>query len=145
MMATVNMNIAATFIDTLTVSRAAAVNIFSVIKRKSTIDSSSSDGLKPKDFQGVIEFKNVSFRYPARPLVKVRYDLTIFFLLKNRVHIFFIKFIITGTQQIEFYSEQRRNRCNSWKLWLWKIYMYSTCSKILRSRRRTGISFIIRE
>ncbi|XP_033224904.1 ATP-dependent translocase ABCB1-like [Belonocnema kinseyi] len=71
MMATVNMSIAVTFIDTLTISRAAAVNIFSVIKRKSIIDSSSSVGLKPRDFQGTIEFKNVTFRYPSRPLVKV--------------------------------------------------------------------------
>lgn len=35
------------------------------------IDSSSDEGIKSEKLEGSIEFVNVSFRYPARPEVKV--------------------------------------------------------------------------
>ena len=39
--------------------------------QKSQIDSSSEEGLKPSDVNGMIEFKNVTFRYPSREEVPV--------------------------------------------------------------------------
>lgn len=74
-MATVNMHIAANFIDAFAISRAAASKILSVIKQKSSIDSSSRDGLQLPDLQGKIQFKNVAFKYPSRPLVQVTHFL----------------------------------------------------------------------
>ena len=35
------------------------------------MDSSSEEGLKPDDVNGMIEFKNVTFRYPSREEVPV--------------------------------------------------------------------------
>ena len=34
--------------------------------QKSLIDSSSDEGLKPDDMSGMIELKNVVFRFPSR-------------------------------------------------------------------------------
>ena len=39
--------------------------------QKSLIDSSSDEGLKPDDMSGMIELKNVVFRFPSREEVKV--------------------------------------------------------------------------
>lgn len=52
-------------------ARGAAALVFQVIERKPIIDSSSDSGVKMKDFVGDVEFRNVSFNYPARPDVKV--------------------------------------------------------------------------
>lgn len=46
---------------------AASQKIFQTIHRIPSIDSLSEDGEKPKDIQGNIEIKNVSFIYPSRP------------------------------------------------------------------------------
>ena len=46
---------------------AAAQKIFQTIYRVPSIDSLSDAGERPKDIQGDIEFKNVSFIYPSRP------------------------------------------------------------------------------
>lgn len=55
---------------------AAAVGVMSsiqeIIERKVTIDPYSSKGKKPYSCNGRIEFKDVHFRYPSRPSVKVR-------------------------------------------------------------------------
>lgn len=72
MMGSINMGASSPFMEAFGISKAAAANVFSIIERKPLIDSMSSEGLKPTDIQGVIEFKNVSFQYPSRKEVKVR-------------------------------------------------------------------------
>ena len=60
-----------TYIEAINTARASAVQIFKVIARKSEIDSSSSEGLKPTKFEGKVQFVNVSFNYPSRKDVTV--------------------------------------------------------------------------
>ncbi|KAK7473472.1 hypothetical protein BaRGS_00035301, partial [Batillaria attramentaria] len=52
-------------------ARAAAVKVFEVIELHPLIDVSSPSGKKLENFRGVIEFRNVHFRYPARTEIKV--------------------------------------------------------------------------
>ncbi|XP_055387529.1 multidrug resistance protein homolog 49-like [Condylostylus longicornis] len=66
-----NLGLASPHIETLSVARAAAANIFQVIDRKSTIDSMSDEGLTPLNIIGDIEFKNIHFEYPSRQNVKI--------------------------------------------------------------------------
>jgi ATP-binding cassette subfamily B (MDR/TAP) protein 1 len=54
-------------IESFSKATAAAQTIFETIYREPSIDSLSTDGTKPKDLQGNIEFENVSFIYPSRP------------------------------------------------------------------------------
>lgn len=48
-------------------AQAAAQKIFQTLARIPTIDSLVDSGEKPEGIKGTIEFKNVSFIYPARP------------------------------------------------------------------------------
>ncbi|CAG8542549.1 14607_t:CDS:2, partial [Cetraspora pellucida] len=48
----------------------AGAKIFETINRIPPIDSSSQDGEKPSNYEGRIQFKNVSFVYPSRPKVQ---------------------------------------------------------------------------
>lgn len=50
---------------------AAAQELFSIIDRKSAIDSLSTTGETIPDFQGDIQLRNVRFAYPSRPDVPV--------------------------------------------------------------------------
>ncbi|XP_078519763.1 ATP-dependent translocase ABCB1-like isoform X2 [Lissotriton helveticus] len=52
-------------------SRVAAFEIYQIIKKKSLVDSSSTDGHKPDRLTGKIEFKNTLFSYPTRPDVQI--------------------------------------------------------------------------
>ena len=63
--------------QTIAISKAsaAAQEIFSIIDRKSQIDSLSVRGTKIQGFQGDIKLKNVRFAYPARPDVPVLHGL----------------------------------------------------------------------
>ena len=54
-------------IETFGKAIAAAEKIFQTIDRVPSIDSLSDKGERPKDLEGNIEFKNVSFVYPSRP------------------------------------------------------------------------------
>lgn len=63
-------NSAPNFAD-LATGRGAAAVIWKIIDEKSSIDSSSEDGLKPDSLTGQISFKNVHFSYPKRKQVKV--------------------------------------------------------------------------
>jgi ATP-binding cassette, subfamily B (MDR/TAP), member 1 len=54
-------------IENFSKATAAAQKIFQTINRIPSIDSLSDQGDRPKDLEGNIEFKNVSFIYPSRP------------------------------------------------------------------------------
>ncbi|XP_032764763.1 ATP-binding cassette sub-family B member 5 [Rattus rattus] len=58
-------------LETFTIARGAAFNIFHVIDKKPNIDNFSTAGYKPETIEGNIEFKNVSFSYPSRPSAKI--------------------------------------------------------------------------
>merc|ERR1712079_276626 len=60
-----------TYIEAINTARASAVQIYRVIARKSLIDSSSTEGIKPAKFEGNIRFVNVCFNYPSRKEVTV--------------------------------------------------------------------------
>ncbi|KAF5743847.1 putative multidrug resistance protein 1 2 [Tripterygium wilfordii] len=55
----------------------AAASIFSIIDRKSKIDSSDESGLKLESVKGEIDLRHVSFRYPARPDTQILRDLNL--------------------------------------------------------------------
>ncbi|KAK6104349.1 ABC transporter transmembrane region family protein [Brugia pahangi] len=46
-------------------ARVAAADIYKIIDRKPSIDSSSTDGIKLKEVKGLVEFRNVKFSYPT--------------------------------------------------------------------------------
>ena len=58
-------------LGTFTNARAAAVRVFEIIDRHPEIDITSPAGKTLEKLSGVIEFKDVYFRYPARPEVQV--------------------------------------------------------------------------
>ncbi|KAJ3014216.1 UNVERIFIED_CONTAM: ATP-binding cassette, sub-B (MDR TAP), member 4 [Siphonaria sp. JEL0065] len=57
-------------------ARGAAYKIFATIDRVPTIDSLSTEGEKPTQMNGKIEFKNVAFHYPTRPESKIFEDFS---------------------------------------------------------------------
>nr|XP_011463649.1 PREDICTED: ABC transporter B family member 21-like [Fragaria vesca subsp. vesca] len=52
-----------------------AASIFTILERKSKIDSSDNSGMTIENVKGEIEFHHVSFNYPSRPDVPVLNDL----------------------------------------------------------------------
>lgn len=52
------------FIEIIQMARGSAANIFAVIERKSLIDVTSEEGVKPRLFEANVSFKNVFFTYP---------------------------------------------------------------------------------
>ncbi|KAK9332421.1 P-loop containing nucleoside triphosphate hydrolase protein [Lipomyces starkeyi] len=52
-------------------ARLAAINVKKLFDRVPEIDAWSTEGAKPENFEGNIEFKDVVFRYPTRPQVRV--------------------------------------------------------------------------
>lgn len=63
--------------QTIAISKAtaAASDIFTIIDRKSQIDSLSTDGDKIEGFMGDIKLRDVRFAYPTRPDVQVLHGL----------------------------------------------------------------------
>jgi len=56
------------FLGDQAVAIAAATRLFSVVDRRPKIDSSSTEGATIKgEVQGKLEFRNITFAYPARP------------------------------------------------------------------------------
>ena len=57
----------------------AAVKTFQIMERKSAINALSKDGLVPEKIEGRIEFRDVDFVYPTRPLEQIleKFNLTI--------------------------------------------------------------------
>ncbi|KAI4999919.1 hypothetical protein ZWY2020_004508 [Hordeum vulgare] len=58
-------------------ARNSAVSVFSILDRKSKIDTSSDEGLVLENVTGDIDFSNVSFKYPSRPDVQIFSDFTL--------------------------------------------------------------------
>ncbi|OXB67674.1 hypothetical protein ASZ78_015206 [Callipepla squamata] len=58
-------------------AKMSAAHLFVLLERVPLIDSYSEEGEKPKIFGGNISFKDVAFKYPSRPEVKVLQGLNI--------------------------------------------------------------------
>ncbi|KAI9208122.1 P-loop containing nucleoside triphosphate hydrolase protein, partial [Polychytrium aggregatum] len=58
-------------------ARGAAFKIYAIIDRVPTIDSLSTEGKKPAEVTGFIQFKDVHFTYPSRPDTKILHGLTL--------------------------------------------------------------------
>lgn len=62
------------FMETFATACGSAKNVFKIIDRQPKIDSMSQDGIKlDKEIEETIEFKEVTFSYPARPDVPVSF------------------------------------------------------------------------
>jgi len=64
-------------IISLTKASSSADELFKTIDRKSAIDPLSDDGKVPSVCEGVVEIRDVSFAYPARPDITVLKSLTL--------------------------------------------------------------------
>ncbi|XP_063233075.1 ATP-dependent translocase ABCB1-like isoform X2 [Bacillus rossius redtenbacheri] len=71
MMGSMNIGIASPYFEAFGIAKGAAAKVFSVIDRKSLINSMSAEGKQPSSIEGRIQFKDVHFQYPSRPEVKV--------------------------------------------------------------------------
>nr|CAB3478026.1 unnamed protein product [Digitaria exilis] len=76
-LATIGVSQASALASDATKARDSAISIFSILDRKSKIDSSSDDGMVPENVTGNIDFNNVSFKYPSRPDVQIFSDFTL--------------------------------------------------------------------
>jgi ATP-binding cassette subfamily B (MDR/TAP) protein 1 len=82
--ASISLSTLAPNIEAFSKATAAAQKIFQTIYRIPSIDSFSDEGEKPKGLVGNLEFKNVSFIYPARPDgTSLPIILTLVMVLKN--------------------------------------------------------------
>ncbi|TPX37398.1 hypothetical protein SeLEV6574_g07885 [Synchytrium endobioticum] len=59
------------YLQAVNEAQGAAQKVFEVIGRKPALDITAKDGKVLEDVKGRIEFRNVTFRYPARPEVTV--------------------------------------------------------------------------
>lgn len=66
-----------TFVPDISESSSASNNILRLLDNVPEIDAESSDGNKIVKVKGRIEFKNVHFRYPSRPAVRVLRDFNL--------------------------------------------------------------------
>jgi ATP-binding cassette, subfamily B (MDR/TAP), member 1 len=60
-----------------TKAKDSVISIFTLVDRKSEIDSSSDEGLTLDEVKGNIDFHHVSFKYPSRPDVQIFSDFTL--------------------------------------------------------------------
>ncbi|WOL11749.1 ABC transporter B family member 4 isoform X2 [Canna indica] len=74
-MATVGISQTSALGPDSTKAKDSVASIFSIIDRKSSIDSSSNEGIIVANLMGDIEFKHVHFTYPSRPDVQIFKDL----------------------------------------------------------------------
>lgn len=66
------------FINSISTATGSAKTVFEIVERVPGIDAYSTKGLVPtQEVKGRIDVKNVSFKYPCRPDVKVLRDLNI--------------------------------------------------------------------
>ncbi|KAK9147148.1 hypothetical protein Sjap_007051 [Stephania japonica] len=57
-------------------AKVSTASVFSIIDRKSEINSSDESGITLESIKGEIEFRHVAFKYPSRPDVKILTDLS---------------------------------------------------------------------
>jgi len=76
-LAAVGVSQASALASDATKARDSVISIFSILDRKSKIDSSSDDGMTLENVTGNINFNNVSFKYPSRPDVQIFSDFTL--------------------------------------------------------------------
>ncbi|KAH9513519.1 Multidrug resistance protein 1 [Bulinus truncatus] len=69
-------------ITSILTAKGAGGTVFSIIKDKPLIDSSSTNGKKPDKINGYIQFKDVEFSYPTRPEAKVIKSIAIIWAFK---------------------------------------------------------------
>lgn len=62
---------ASPILSTFAKGKIAASTLYNIIDRKPDIDVDETVGLVPEKMQGAVEFRDVSFVYPARPDVQV--------------------------------------------------------------------------
>lgn len=63
--------------ETFSTACGSAKNVFAIIDRKPEIDSMDRSGIElGSEIDGTIEFRNISFSYPARPNVQVLFFLS---------------------------------------------------------------------
>ncbi|XP_056375699.1 ATP-binding cassette sub-family B member 5-like isoform X2 [Hyla sarda] len=58
-------------------AKSAAAHLFALFNRHPAIDSYSLQGQKPDNYEGNIELRQISFKYPSRPDVHVLQDLSV--------------------------------------------------------------------
>lgn len=56
-------------------AKGAAAKLIETVLRKPSIDVASEQGQKLSHVKGKLEFKNIKFRYPARPEAQVREEV----------------------------------------------------------------------
>jgi len=59
------------YLNSVSTAIGVAKNLYGIIDRVPKIDSYSQNGMKPRKVIGKIEVRNVDFKYPSRPGVKV--------------------------------------------------------------------------
>ncbi|KAL5227561.1 hypothetical protein ABZP36_015826 [Zizania latifolia] len=76
-LAAVSVSQASALSSSATKARDSAISIFSILDRKSRIDSSSDEGMIMENVIGTIDFNNVSFKYPSRRDVQIFSEFTL--------------------------------------------------------------------
>ena len=76
-LAMIGLSEASTLASDTKKAKEAATSIFSIIDKKSKIDSSTGEGLTLDPVNGDIEFNHISFKYPCRHDIQIFSDFTL--------------------------------------------------------------------
>ena len=76
-LATLGVSQASALACNATKAKDSAISVFSILDRKSKINTSSDEGMMLENVTSDIEFSNVSFKYPSRPDVQIFSDFTL--------------------------------------------------------------------
>ncbi|XP_011005954.1 PREDICTED: ABC transporter B family member 4-like [Populus euphratica] len=76
-MAAMGISQSSSFAPDSSKAKAAAASIFSIIDRKSKIDSGDESGTTLDNVKGEIELRHIGFKYPARPDIEIFRDLSL--------------------------------------------------------------------
>lgn len=81
------------YLNAVSTAIGVAENLYGIIDRVPEIDSYSKNGIQLKQVTGKIEVRNVDFRYPSRPEIKVTH------CVNNKIlHVCFKHICISGTR-----------------------------------------------